>query len=60
MYNWIVELTMVEGETWAHPSPFIPKVDQSSVIEFDWGSTDLETFWMDWKGHDKSSKAILM
>ena len=28
------------------------KVDKSSVIEFDWGSTDLETFRMDREVHD--------
>ena len=30
----------------------ISKVEKSSVIEFDWGSTDLETFWIDQKGHN--------
>ena len=33
-------------------TPFISKVDKNSVIEFDWGSIDLKTFWMDQEGHD--------
>ena len=33
-------------------TPCISKVDKNSVIEFDWGSIDLKTFWMDQEGHD--------
>ena len=32
---------------------FIYIVDNISVIEFDWGSTDLETIRMDREGHDR-------
>ena len=34
---------------------FIPKVDKSNVIKFDWGSTNLETFRMDQKGQDTNT-----
>ena len=32
------------------------KVDKRSVIEFDWGSTNLKTFGMDRKGHDSEKE----
>ena len=38
-------------------TPFISKVDKSSVIEL-WGSTDLVIFRMAWDGHDSVSALI--
>ena len=46
------------GLTKTQTTSFIHKVDKSSVIEFDWGSTDLKTFWTDQKGHDKNQFII--
>ena len=45
-----------QGEMGGNTS-FISKVDEISVIKFDWGSTDLETFWMNQKGHDNTLRS---
>ena len=53
---WIPDWTSIEMENIGSIVKWClsDKVDKSSVIKFDWSSTDLETFRMDWKGHNSA------